>query len=145
MPIALRLSRTESGIPHVKKMNNHAHAFWITGPGRSELRGETLPALGAEDVLVRTLYSGISRGTESLVFEGAVPASEYRRMRAPFQAGDFPSPVKYGYISVGRVEAGPSAFLGRNVFCLYPHRSRHIEPVRGPPRPARLASGEQKQ
>ncbi len=113
----------------MNKTNNHVHAFWITGPGRSELRGETLPALGAEDVLVRALYSGISRGTESLVFEGAVPASEYRRMRAPFQAGDFPSPVKYGYISVGRVEAGPSAFLGRNVFCLYPHQSRYVVPA----------------
>ncbi len=113
----------------MNETTGHARAFWITGPGRGELRGETLPAVGPKDVLVCTLYSGVSRGTESLVFEGAVPASEYRRMRAPFQAGNFPSPVKYGYISVGRVEAGPAALLGCNVFCLYPHQTRYVVPA----------------
>ena len=64
------------------------------------------------DVLVRALYSGISRGTEALVFEGGVPESEYQRMRAPFQAGSFPAPVKYGYASVGGVERGPRGARG---------------------------------
>ncbi len=108
---------------------NHALAFWVTGPGRGELRSEKLPALGSEQVLIRTLYSGISRGTESLVFQGAVPPSEYQQMRAPFQAGEFPSPVKYGYISVGYVEAGPPSLLGRNVFCLHPHQTRYVVPA----------------
>lgn len=72
---------------------------------------------------MRALHSGVSRGTESLVFRGEVPASEARRMRAPFQAGDFPGPVKYGYVSVGVVEAGPDALRGRTVFCLYPHQT----------------------
>jgi threonine dehydrogenase-like Zn-dependent dehydrogenase len=80
-------------------------------------------------VLVRTLHSGISRGTESLVFRGEVPESEYERMRAPFQEGDFPAPLKYGYASVGVVEQGPQAFLGRTVFCLYPHQTHYVVPA----------------
>ena len=78
---------------------------------------------------MRTLHSAVSRGTELLVWRGEVPASEYGRMRAPFQAGDFPGPVKYGYNSVGVVEAGPPELLGRRVFCLYPHQTRYTVPV----------------
>jgi len=106
-----------------------ARALWITGPARAEIRAEALTAPRDSDVLVRTLYSGISRGTETLVFTGAVPESEYARMRAPFQAGEFPAPVKYGYINVGVVEQGPDALLGRTVFCLYPHQTRYIVPA----------------
>ena len=106
-----------------------ARAFWVVAPGRGELREETLPARGADDVLVRAVASGISRGTESLVFMGRVPASQYRAMRCPFQAGDFPAPVKYGYASVGVVEAGPAALLGRRVFALHPHQDRYIVPA----------------
>jgi threonine dehydrogenase-like Zn-dependent dehydrogenase len=108
---------------------NTAEAFWITEPGRGEIRTETLPARGPEDVLITTLYTGISRGTESLVFDGEVPPSEYERMRAPFQGGEFPAPVKYGYINVGRVEAGPADMLGRHVFCLYPHQNAYVVPL----------------
>lgn len=75
--------------------------------------------------MVRAEFSGISRGTESLVFNGRVPASERQRMRAPFQSGDFPGPVKYGYSSVGIVEQGPREWLGRRVFALYPHQTRY--------------------
>src|SRR5690606_18421859 len=85
-----------------------ALAFWITAPGRGEIRAETLAPRTDGDVVVETLYSGISRGTESLVFAGRVPPSEHERMRAPFQNGDFPGPVKYGYASVGRVLDGPA-------------------------------------
>jgi threonine dehydrogenase-like Zn-dependent dehydrogenase len=109
--------------------SDSAEAFWITAPGQGELLAETLVAPGPDQVRVRTLFSGISRGTESIVFRGQVPQSEYRRMRAPFQAGDFPAPVKYGYINVGRVEAGPSELRGRTVFCLYPHQTRFVVPV----------------
>src|ERR1041384_4263700 len=104
-------------------------AFWISAPGRGEIRTESLPALSADQVLVRTLYSGISRGTEALVFRGRVPPSEYERMRAPFQAGDFPGPLKYDYASVGRVEQGPSALVGRDVFVLHPHQTRYVVPA----------------
>ena len=83
----------------------------------------------AGDALVRTLYTGISRGSEALVFRGEVPPSEYQRMRAPFQAGDFPGPVKYGYCNVGLVEAGPAELVGRTVFCLFPHQTRYRVPA----------------
>lgn len=100
-----------------------AAACWVLGPGRAELRTETLPALPEGQVRVRTLHSAISRGTEGLVLRGEVPPSEQLRMRAPFQVGEFPGPVKYGYINVGQVEAGPEALLGRTVFCLHPHQT----------------------
>src|SRR4051812_35386043 len=106
-----------------------ARAFWVRTPGQGEIRSVTLPDPGPDEVRVRTLYSGISRGTETLVFRGGVPPSQYAAMRAPFQEGDFPGPVKYGYLSVGVVEHGPSALLGRTVFCLYPHQTAYVVPA----------------
>jgi len=103
-----------------------SRAFWIAAPGRGEIRRETLPTPSADEVVVRALYSGISRGTEALVFQGRVPASEYQRMRAPFQAGEFPGPVKFGYASVGHIEHGPRELLGRTVFVLHPHQTRYV-------------------
>lgn len=110
-------------------MNHSARAFWVRSPGYGELRDVTLTAPGEGEVLVRTLYSGVSRGTETLVFRGGVPASQHGVMRAPFQEGDFPGPVKYGYLNVGVVEEGPGELVGRTVFCLYPHQSRYVVPV----------------
>ncbi|TVQ86587.1 MAG: dehydrogenase [Chromatiaceae bacterium] len=98
-------------------------------PGRGALRTETLAPLQAGEVEVRTCYTGISRGTEGLVFRGEVPPSQFDCMRAPFQAGEFPAPVKYGYINVGQVEAGPDELRGRLVFCLYPHQTRYRVPA----------------
>jgi len=106
-----------------------ARAFWTTSVGRGEIRTDLLPAAGPNDVVVRTLASGVSRGTESLVFTGRVPQSEWSRMRCPFQAGDFPGPVKYGYAAAGIVEAGPEPLLGRRVFCLHPHQDRFVVPA----------------
>jgi 2-desacetyl-2-hydroxyethyl bacteriochlorophyllide A dehydrogenase len=106
-----------------------ARAFWIAAPGVGEIRRETLPAPGPDDVVVRALYSGISRGTEALVFQGRVPPSEHRRMRAPFQAGDWPGAVKYGYANVGTVEQGPADLEGAGVFALFPHQSRYVLPA----------------
>ena len=107
----------------------HARAFWIAAPARGEIRDESLPAVGDLDVVVRALFSGVSRGTEALVFQGRVPVSERERMRAPFQAGEFPAPVKYGYASVGVVERGTPSLQGRRVFCLYPHQTRYVVPA----------------
>jgi NADPH:quinone reductase-like Zn-dependent oxidoreductase len=108
---------------------NAAQACWTVAPGRAEIRSETLPALADGAVRVRTLHTGVSRGTEGLVFRGEVPTSEAQRMRAPFQAGDFPGPVKYGYVNVGVVEDGPADLLGRTVFCLYPHQTVYQVPA----------------
>lgn len=106
-----------------------ARAFWVTGPGRGEIRSEPLPTPGDDDVVVRAQYGAISRGTEALVWSGRVPPSEQSRMRAPFQVGEFPAPVKYGYINVGRIEQGPPELRGRSVFCLYPHQTRYVVPA----------------
>jgi len=111
------------------KTCDDARAFWVTAPGKGEIRGEVLPEPKPGDIAVNTLYSGVSRGTEALVFNGRVPAAEYARMRAPFQSGDFPAPVKYGYANVGTVSEGPAALVGRNVFCLYPHQTRYVVPA----------------
>ncbi|GAA2572944.1 zinc-binding alcohol dehydrogenase [Streptomyces roseoviolaceus] len=110
-------------------MKHTARSFWIDSPGRGEIRDVTLPEPGEGEVLVRTLYSGVSRGTETLVFRGGVPVSQHTAMRAPFQEGDFPGPVKYGYLNVGLVEEGPEELAGRTVFCLYPHQSRYVVPA----------------
>jgi threonine dehydrogenase-like Zn-dependent dehydrogenase len=105
-----------------------ARAFWTTEPGTGCIRAEPLPPADAGDVLVRALYSAISRGTETLVFSGRVPPSQYQAMRAPFQSGEFPGPVKYGYISVGQIDAGPPERIGERVFCLFPHQDRYRVP-----------------
>ncbi len=106
-----------------------ANAYWTVRPGRGELRSAPLRPPGDGEVLVEALYGAVSRGTEVLVHRGEVPAGEAQRMRAPFQEGDFPGPVKYGYCSVGRVAAGPAALLGRTVFCLHPHQDRYVVPA----------------
>jgi NADPH:quinone reductase-like Zn-dependent oxidoreductase len=124
-----------------------ARSFWLVEPGSGEIQSGTLSDPGAGEVLVRTLVSGISRGTEALVFRGGVPESQYAVMRAPFQEGDFPGPVKYGYLNVGVVEDGPSDLRGLTVFCLYPHQTEYVVPVEAvsvvpagvPPRRAVLA------
>jgi NADPH:quinone reductase-like Zn-dependent oxidoreductase len=100
-----------------------ASALWYCGPGVIEIRREAIAAPKGDEIRVRALYSAISRGTEALVFGGKVPRSEFERMRAPFMAGDFPFPVKYGYAAVGRVESGAERLRGKTVFALHPHQS----------------------
>ena len=109
-----------------------AKALWYVGDGRAELREEAVAAPGPGEVRVRALFGGISRGTERLVAFGRVPASEYERMRAPLMAGAFPFPVKYGYATVGRVEAGAALgpiTPGQIVFALHPHQDDFTIPA----------------
>lgn len=106
-----------------------AHAYWTTGPGQGEIRPVTLSPPAPDEVMVRTHYSAISRGTESLVHQHAVPESIRTSMRAPFQEGDLPGPVKYGYLTAGVVEEGPPDLLGQRVFCLHPHQTRFVVPA----------------
>ncbi len=114
--------------PHAHDVLADAHAFWLRAPGHGEIRPVALPEPGRGDVVVRTLRSGVSRGTETLVFRGGVPPGQYAAMRAPFQEGEFPGPVKYGYLNVGAVEEGPPELRGRTVFCLYPHQTAYVVP-----------------
>ncbi|MFT4096231.1 MAG: zinc-binding alcohol dehydrogenase [Rhodoblastus sp.] len=106
-----------------------ARALWHVAPGRAELRAHALPAPGEGEILARTLFSAISRGTERLIFNGGVPESEYAAMRGPLQDGDFPYPVKYGYCAVARIEAGPRDLVGRTVFAMHPHQDFFVAPV----------------
>lgn len=110
-------------------MRQDAYALVYEGPGLAAVRPVTLPGMGDGMVEVATRYTALSRGTERLVFQGLVPESEWERMRAPFQEGAFPFPVRYGYAAVGRVEDGPDALVGRDVFCLYPHQTRFRVPA----------------
>lgn len=86
------------------------------------MRSRPLDAPRPGEALVKTLFTGISRGTERLVLSGSVGESEWQRMQAPMQEGRFPFPVKYGYCAVGVVELGPDSVQGRTVFALHPHQ-----------------------
>jgi len=121
--------RFTSGPGRVRQVSSDALAFWLREPGVGEIRPTLLDEPGPGEVFVRTLRSGVSRGTETLVFRGGVPASQYAAMRAPFQDGDFPGPVKYGYLNVGVVEIGPPELRGRTVFCLFPHQTAYVVPA----------------
>src|SRR5215469_14638770 len=132
----------------VSRADDIAQALWYVAPGCAELREEKLTVPARGDVRVRAWYGALSRGTERLVLAGHVPASEFERMRAPFMGGNFPFPVKYGYSTVGRVEAGPAHLVDRTVFALYPHQDRFnvpadavvVLPDQIPPRRAVLAA-----
>lgn len=125
-----------------------SEALWYVDGGRAELRGADLFALQKGDARISARYSGLSRGTERLVLHGRVPPSEHQRMRCPFQDGDFPFPVKYGYAMVGVIEDGPQERIGETVFLLHPHQrvvhaplsSLHTVPQDVPPRRAALAA-----
>ncbi|HKU31473.1 MAG TPA: zinc-binding alcohol dehydrogenase [Arthrobacter sp.] len=106
-----------------------AVAYWTVGPCQGELRKEELPRPAEHEAVVRTLYSGISRGTELVVHEAHVPPRIAKEMRAPHQEGEFPAPVKFGYLSVGVVEEGPEDWAGQTVFCLHPHQDRYVVPL----------------
>ena len=106
-----------------------ARSLWTVAPGMVELREQDLREPGPEEVLVETLATGISRGTERLVFEGRVPENQWAAMRAPLQYGEFPAPLSYGYAAIGVVRAGASHLLGQRVFVLHPHHDRFIAPA----------------
>lgn len=111
------------------RSDNTARALWYVAPGKVEQRTETLPDPGPDDVIVRTEFSGVSRGTERLVLSGSIGPSEWERMRAPLQAGTLPFPVKYGYCTAGIVERGPDRLIGRRVFVLHPHQDVFTAPL----------------
>ena len=110
-------------------MQNDAEALVYAAPDLALIERVELGPMAQGEVEVRTRFSGLSRGTERLVFAGRVPESEYARMRAPFQVGDFPFPVRYGYAAVGVVEDGPAELVGREVFALHPHQTRFRVPA----------------
>ncbi|WP_284975661.1 zinc-binding alcohol dehydrogenase [Arthrobacter sp. efr-133-TYG-104] len=114
---------------HHIRLPGEAQAYWVTESGAGELRGESMPTPGPGEALIRTLYSGVSRGTERVVHEGRVPERVAERMQAPHQEGEFPGPVKYGYLNVGVVEQGPQEWIGKTVFSLHPHQDFYVIPA----------------
>lgn len=123
------VSRAATGRPTTEQTELTAQALWHVSPGRAELRMNALRPRGEGEVLARTLFSAISRGTERLVSGGGVPESEYAAMRGPMQEGDFPFPVKYGYCAVAQVVSGPRDMVGRTIFALHPHQDFFVAPV----------------
>ncbi len=104
-------------------------AYWTMAPRHGVLRTEAARNPGPGEALVRTICSGISHGTEMLVHAGRIPPEIAESMRAPFQVGSWPGPIKYGYLSVGMVEEGPASLKGSRVFCLHPHQDRYVVPA----------------
>ncbi|MCF6368016.1 zinc-dependent alcohol dehydrogenase [Rhizobium halophilum] len=113
----------------VPRQSDQATALWIESAGHCALRQEELPQRLSGEVRVRALFSGVSRGTEALVFYGQVPETEFDRMRGPHQMGEMSFPVKYGYAVIGLVEEGPEALVGKKIFCLHPHQDQFCVPV----------------
>lgn len=101
-------------------------ALWIAAKETAQMR-DTPYDVGPDNLQIKTLFSGISKGTETLVFTGRVPVQEHDTMRAPFQEGTFSFPVKYGYSAVGRVQDGPRK--GSIVFALFPHQAHFCLPA----------------
>src|SRR5262245_63599864 len=97
-----------------------ARSLWYASKGVVELRARALPQLQPDEALVRTIFSGISRGTERLVFNGEVGRSEWERMRCPNQEGAFPFPVKSAYSATATAETAPGELAGPPVSCLLP-------------------------
>lgn len=106
-------------------MNDVAQALVYCAPGEARIDTVDLPPQG---IRVMTRFSGISRGTERLIFNGLVPEAEHDRMRAPLQSGDFPFPVRYGYAATGTVDDPTTDLHGREVFCLHPHQTAFRAP-----------------
>lgn len=103
-------------------MRLNLRAFWAVAAGRGEIRDEVLEIPESDYLVGRTVASGISRGTEALVFSGRVPESQHEAMRAPLMRGAFPFPVAYGYSAVGATGDGA------RVFALHPHQDRFAAP-----------------
>jgi 2-desacetyl-2-hydroxyethyl bacteriochlorophyllide A dehydrogenase len=106
-----------------------ADAVWFDGPGHVEIRQDPVPNVGPSQVRIQALVSGLSAGSELLVYRGQVPRDLPPDL--PTIGGDFSFPVKFGYANVGRVvEAGPAAALavGDLVFAHHPHQTEYVLP-----------------
>ena len=97
-------------------------SYWINKKNKGYFKSGEISSISSTELVVKTLFSGISYGTEKLVYSGKVPKSQKNLMKCPHQEGDFGNDIKYGYINVGRVIDGDKSYLGSNIFSLYPHQ-----------------------
>jgi 2-desacetyl-2-hydroxyethyl bacteriochlorophyllide A dehydrogenase len=106
-------------------------AVWFGGPQQVEIRQEPVAAVGPDDVRVRTLVSGVSAGSELLVYRGDAPSD--LRPDLPTVSGDFGFPIKFAYASVGRViEVGSRVAelaVDDLVFVHHPHQTEYVVPA----------------
>jgi Threonine dehydrogenase and related Zn-dependent dehydrogenases len=104
--------------------------LYFTAPGQVELREEALPELGAEEVLVETVCSAISAGTEMLVYQGRFPRDIETDSIISSLRGSLAYPLAYGYASVGKIKATGSqvdkSMRDQLVFAFQPHTSHFI-------------------
>jgi 2-desacetyl-2-hydroxyethyl bacteriochlorophyllide A dehydrogenase len=109
-------------------------AVWFGGPQRVEIRQEPAAPVGPADVRVRSLVSGVSAGSEVLVYRGSGPRELQPDL--PTVRGDFGLPIKFAYASVGRViEVGSCvAHLAVDdlVFVHHPHQTEYVVPADSP-------------
>tara|TARA_B100001113_G_scaffold7774_1_gene6337 strand:- start:2368 stop:3336 length:969 start_codon:yes stop_codon:yes gene_type:complete len=106
--------------------NYTAQSFWVNKK-KGVIKKELLrQPLAKDELLVKAHYSGISYGTEKIVFDSHVPTNQYKFMRAPHQVGEFNKEVKYGYLSVGKVIDGPNDMLNKMVYTMFPHQSIYV-------------------
>jgi 2-desacetyl-2-hydroxyethyl bacteriochlorophyllide A dehydrogenase len=105
-------------------------ALYFTAPRQVALKGETIPDPAFGQVLVKTIISAISPGTELLIYRGLAPADLARDETIPALAGDLSFPLKYGYGTVGQViELGRGVapeWEGRLIFAFHPHESHFL-------------------
>ena len=100
------------------------HSLWLIKKNKPKILSKSLSyKKNNKSVLIKTLYSGISKGTESLVANGKVDKSQFQVMKSPFQEGNFNFPIKYGYINVGEIVDGPNKMIGKKIFSLTPHQT----------------------
>jgi 2-desacetyl-2-hydroxyethyl bacteriochlorophyllide A dehydrogenase len=102
----------------------------FVSPQHVEIREEQLPSPLAGQVLVQTILSAISSGTEMLVYHGQVPAEMALDGNITSFQNLFQYPCKYGYSCVGRVIAlgagVPAEWAGKRVFSFHPHESHFL-------------------
>jgi 2-desacetyl-2-hydroxyethyl bacteriochlorophyllide A dehydrogenase len=109
-----------------------ARALRFAGPRRVEFVDVPLPPVAAEDVLVRTLFSGISTGTELLAYRGEIDPTLPLDESIGALGGTFTYPFRYGYSCVGVVERGTADVPeGALVFGFHPHQDRFVAPASG--------------
>ena len=100
------------------------YSLWLENKNKPIIKKNSLNFKNnSKTVLIKTLYSGISKGTEKLVASGKIGKDQFEIMKSPFQEGKFSYPIKYGYINVGEIIKGQKKYLNKKTFCLFPHQS----------------------
>jgi 2-desacetyl-2-hydroxyethyl bacteriochlorophyllide A dehydrogenase len=111
-------------------MSQTIASIYFIGPRQVKVRHETCPHPGSGQVLVQTLLSAISPGTEMLFYRGQFPTGIAVDEGIGALAGTFQYPLRYGYAAVGRVsvlgESVDPSWQDRLVFAFQPHTSHFL-------------------